>query len=332
MMKVTSLTHMPERELDRWILRIAAIFVVGLIAFGAFYFFDRYRAPSPSIVDRSITTLEEAVRTNPDDVVARGQLADTYYAAGRYEDAIAQYDAIIVSGNELELAHFGRAKARQALGELEGASTDFLAVVDIAKEGEMAHVDPMLNAAYFGLGSIALEQGRAADAVEHLTAAVNIKRADADSLNLLGTALLETDEPEQAIDALMRAIAFVPIGWTEPYLTLAEAYEATGQAARAEWALAMADLSSGQPLQAEARLLAITEGETALDAAIGLALVKETTGDSPAAAEWYRRALEIDPENAAARLGLTRVAEPDAASEAPLPELPMPGQGEGGTN
>ncbi len=328
-MKVTSLTHMPERELNRWILRIAAILVVGLIAFGAFYFFDRYRDPGPSMVDRNLTALEEAVRADPDDVVARGQLADTYYAAARYEDAIAQYDAIIASGNELELAHFGRAKANQALGALEAATADFLVVVDIAKGGEMAHVDPILNAAYFGLGAIALEEGRPADAVEHLTAAVNIKRADADSLNLLGAALIQTGDPDRAIDVLKRAIAFVPIGWTEPYLTLAEAYQATDQPARAEWALAMADLSSGQPEQAEARLLSITEGDTALDAAIGLALVRETSGDTTAAAEWYRKALAIDPENAEARLGLTRVALPEATA-APLPELPAPGQGDGG--
>jgi len=329
MMKVTSLTQMPERQLNRWILRIAAILVIGLIAFVAFYVFDRYRDPGLPMVDRQVAALEEAVRSNPEDVVARGQLADTYYAAARYEDAIAQYDAIIASGNELELAHFGRAKARQALGELDAASSDFLVVVDIAKEGEMAHVDPMLNAAYFGLGQIALDQGRPEDAIEQLNAALAIKRSDADALNLLGKALVQIGEPEKAIDALKSAIEFVPIGWTEPYQTLAQAYQATGQADRAEWALAMADLSSGQPDQAEARLLAITDGDTALDATIGLGLVNEISGDSPAAAEWYEKALAIDPENAAARLGLSRVRAP-AATVAPLPELPKPGADQGG--
>lgn len=329
MMKVTSLTQMPERQLNRWILRIAAILVIGLIAFVAFYVFDRYRDPGLPMVDRQVAALEEAVRSNPEDVVARGTLADTYYAAGRYEEALAQYDAILESGKEQELAHFGRAKANQALGALDAAIVDFEAVVEIAKGGEMAHVDPMLNAAYYGLGAIALEQGRPEDAVEHLTAAVTIKRGDADALNLLGAALVQTGEPEKAIDALKRAIAFVPIGWTEPYQMLAQAYLATGEADRAEWALAMADLSSGLPAEAEARLLAITDGDTALDAAIGLALVKETTGDGTAAADWYRKALAIDPDSAAARLGLSRVSDPDA-SAAPLPELPQPGTGDGG--
>lgn len=329
MMKVTSLTHMPERALNRWILRIAAILVVGLIAFGAFYFLDRYRAPSPSIVDRSITTLEEAVRANPEDVTARGQLADTYYAAGRHEEAIAQYDAIIESGNELELAHFGRAKSNQALGLLDEAAADFEFVVDFAKGGEMANVDPLLNASYFGLGAIALEQGRPDDAVTHLTAAVRINRGDADSLNLLGSALLQTGEPEQAIEALQKAVAFVPLGWVEPYTTMAQAYAEVGLQDRAEWAEAMADLSAGDAEQARTRLLAITDGEAALDAAIGLALIAEREGDSPTAAEWYLKALAIDPDNAAARLGFGRVSDPDATI-APLPELPVPGAGDGG--
>jgi tetratricopeptide (TPR) repeat protein len=201
-------------------------------------------------------------------------------------------------------------------------------VVDIAKGGEMSHVDPMLNAAYFGLGAIALEQGRPDDAVEHLTAAVNIKRSDADALNLLATAFLQTGDEDKAIEAAKRAAAFVPLGWTEPYATMAQAYQAKGDAARSEWASAMVDLSSGNPEQAKSRLLAIAEGDAALDAAVGLGLVFETSGDGAAATEWYGKALAIDPDNAAARLGLGRVKEPGAAS--PLPSLPNPGDLNGG--
>ena len=90
----------------------------------------------------------------------------------------------------------------------------------------------------------------------------------------------------------------------------------------------MADLSAGKPAEAQARLLTITEGEVALDAAIGLGLVSESQGDNESAAQWYTKALAIDPENAAARLGLGRVSGPAVAT--PLPELPQPGEVEGG--
>ena len=182
---LASLTRISEGELDRLIKRIAAILVVGTLVFVGFYVFDRWRPAAPSMVDRSIASLEQAVREDPSNISARGQLADAYVLAERYEEAVAQYDAILTTGKADELAHFGRARASQALGNLDAAKADYQAVVDIAKEGEMAHVDPTLNAAFYGLGQIALEQSKPADAAQYLAAAVAIKRSDADALNLL---------------------------------------------------------------------------------------------------------------------------------------------------
>jgi len=313
---IASLTRISEGELDRLIKRIAAILLVGTLAFVAFYVLDRFRMPAPSMVDQTIASLETAVRDDPSNVAARGQLADAYVIAERYEDAVVQYDAILETGKADELAHFGRARANLALGNLDAATADYEAVVDIAKEGEMAHVDPTLNAAFYGLGEIALEQGAPADAVQYLSAAVAIKRSDADALNLLGTAYVRNGEPAKAIDALRSAIAFVPIGWSEPYLTLAQAYTATDDPARAEWAAAMADLSEERYESATARLEGILDGPAGLEATIGLALVSEALGDAPAAAERYRQALEIDPDNAEALLGLSRVSLPGATDGA----------------
>jgi Tfp pilus assembly protein PilF len=92
----------------------------------------------------------------------------------------------------------------------------------------------------------------------------------------------------------------------------------------------MADLAGGKPDLAEPRLLAIADGDAAVDAAIGLGLVYETKGDTPAAAEWYGKALAKSPDNAAARLGMGRVGAGPNAS--PLPALPVPGAPAGGTN
>ena len=59
----------------------------------------------------------------------------------------------------------------------------------------MANVDPQLESAYYSLGVIALKQGQPQDAVVQLANAIQIKRTDADALNLLGTALLQAGEP-----------------------------------------------------------------------------------------------------------------------------------------
>ncbi len=42
-------------------------------------------------------------------------------------------------------------------------------------------------------------------------------------------------------------------------------------------------------------------------------MINETEGDTAAAAEWYRKALEIDPENTSAKLGLGRASLPAAS-------------------
>jgi len=329
---LAALGQAQDREIDRWIRRMALLLVAGAVAFAGFYALDRWRPASPSIATRETAALEQAVRDDPSDVAARGGLADAYVAGGRYADAIAQYDAVIATGKADKLGRMGRAKARFALGQLDGAAEDYRAVVAMASDGEMANVDPLLEGAYYGLGEIALRQGRPSEAIDQLTAALNIKRADADALNLIGSAYVQTGQAGDAVRALRGAVAFVPIGWAEPYQTLEEAYAALGQPQNAEWAGAMADFASGDRKTAERRLLVIADGPAALDAIVGLGLINESRSDLAEASAWYRRALALDPTNATARLGLGRVGAADASapgvdasSGTELPGLPTPG-------
>jgi tetratricopeptide (TPR) repeat protein len=328
MIRVTSLAKMDDRQLNRLIKRVALILVAGTVVFTGFYLFDRWRPVTAPIVDRRVSAAEQAVRDDPEDIAARGTLADLYVAKGRFEDAIVQYDAILATGKEEELAKYGRAGAYLGLGQLDAAAADYLAVVEIAKDGEMANVDPILQGAYYSLGSISMQQGKPAEAITHLEKALAIKRSDADALYLVGTAFVATGQTDKAETALRAAVAFVPIGWTEPYTALAEGFTKAGRVAMADWAGAMADLAAGKPDLAEPRLLAIVDGEAAVDAAIGLGLLYETKGDLAAATEWYGKALALSPNNAAARLGMSRVGP--GATE--LPALPTPGAPAGGSD
>ena len=320
MLRVTSLTKMDDRQLNRLIKRVALILVAGTVLFTGFYILDRWRPASTPIVDRRLSALEQQVRDKPDDIAARGTLADTYVGKSRFADAIVQYNLILDTGKADVQAKYGRAGAYVGLGQLDDAAKDYQAVVDAAKGGEMANVDPMLQASYYSLGSIAMQQARPADAILHLEKALAIKRSDADALYLIGTAYVATGATDKAESALRTAVAFVPIGWSEPYVALADGFTKAGKTAEAEWAGAMADLAAGKPELAEPRLLAIVDGEAAVDAAIGLGLLNETTGDTAAAAEWYGKALAKSPDSAAARLGMGRVG----AGATDLPALPTP--------
>lgn len=340
-MRVTSLTNLSDRQLDRLIKRVALLAVVVLIGFVAFYVFDRYRLPEAPIVDREVATLESAVQANPSDIASRGRLADLYVAKGRYQDAITQYDQILKANQDTVQAHFGRGEALRLSGQPDAAVKDYKAVVDALKDTDAGTSSQVLEGAYLGLGTIAIAQGRPTDAIGPLEAALKISSSDADVLNLLGAAYVKTGDTAKAIDALEKAIAFVPYGWADPYVTLVAAYTKAGDAAHASWAAAMADLSNGNSQAAEAGLKSLASGPAALDAAIGLGVVYETRGDTASASQWYTKALALDPGNQAAKLGLTRVspiASSDyhagvsmaPASPAPAASLPAPGQVPGG--
>ncbi len=321
MSRVTSLTNMPEAQLNRWIRRIALLFVVVLIAFVAFYAVDRFRAPAAPILDRELAALEEAVRTDPTDIASRGRLADLYLAANRHDEAIAQYTEIIKTGKQDEAGYVSRGRAYEMKGDLPAAAADYAKVVEIAAPTEMANVDPMLQTSYYGLGAIALQQDKAEEAIDNLLKSLAIKRTDADAMNLLGAAYVQAGTPEKALEPLRKAVLFVPIGWPDPYQTLAAAYAATGDADLAEWANAMVAGQTGDVEDAIKRLEAIADGDAALDARIGLGLLAESTGDNATATTWYRKALEIDSESKSAQLGLSRVsdgtqAHPDIAPSA----------------
>jgi tetratricopeptide (TPR) repeat protein len=328
MFRVTSPTKMDDRQLNRLIKRAVLLLVVGTIAFVGFYFMDRWRPATEPIVDRRLSALEQAVRDKPEDVVSRGQLADTYVAKARYDEALAQYNAILDSGKEEELATFGRAAAYMGLEQYDLAKKDYERVVEIAKVGEMAKVDPMLEAAYYRLGDIAMRQDRPADAIAPLEKALAIKRSDADAGFLIGKAYAAMGDTQKAETALRAAVAFDPM-WNEPYAVLADIFSRTGKTAMAEWAGSMADVAAGKPDVAQARLLAIADdADAALDAAIGLGILYETQGDTASAGQWYGKALELAPANAAARLGMSRVGPVPAE----LPALPTPAMPGGATN
>jgi len=62
MFRVTSLTKMDDRQLNRWIKRVLLLLVVGTIAFVAFYGLDRWRPATTPIVDQRLAALDTHVR------------------------------------------------------------------------------------------------------------------------------------------------------------------------------------------------------------------------------------------------------------------------------
>jgi tetratricopeptide (TPR) repeat protein len=230
MMRVARPTTMSNRTLNRLIVALVAILVVGGLAITALYVSDRWMPHGTTVVDRQTAALEAAVRKEPNNVNARLQLAGAYTAAKRYQDAIDQFNAVLSVQPAYKSALLGRGEAYQAAGTLDKASADFQAVIDMAKGAEFAAEDTELAQAYYSLGAVLIAQDKASEAISPLLAALANNNTDSDTLFLLGEAYVATNQSSKAIEALRGAVSFVPTGWSDPYTTLAKAYTSAGQA------------------------------------------------------------------------------------------------------
>jgi tetratricopeptide (TPR) repeat protein len=303
-------SSMTDRQLNRLIVAVLMVLLIGAPTIAIVYFLDRQTESGTTLVERRVGELETAVRNSPNSIALRLQLAGAYGAAERYSDALKQLNAVLEVQPDNKTALVTRGDLNVALGQLDDAAADYTKVISIAGGGEFAGVDTELQQAYYDLGSLQLQQGKAGEAAGNLEAALAIVTTDADTLNLLGRAYLATGEPSRAVDALRKAVLFVPVGWSDPYETLRQAYTSLGNSDEADWAGAMAAFAANQPREARDALAALTDGDAALDAWVGLGLIDERLGDSAAALADYDHALAIDPQNFTALSGQSRLATP----------------------
>lgn len=313
-------SHLPaisDRMLGRLVLGLALVLIIGIPAFAAYYYFDRHPNPGPSLADRTIASAEAAVRAQPSDTVARNALAAAYVRAKRYDDGIAQFSEVLKLQPDNRAALLGRGLAYRYSDQPIPARADFERLVELAADEEMAHVDPQLEQAYYQIGTIDLEQGRAAEAVTSLEAALRIDSGDADALYAYGTALVSVGDAEKGVEALRRAVAFVPTGWCEPYQGLVSGYRALGSADGAAWAGGMVAFCEGRLAESRQELEPLQAGPLAVDAWLGLALVSAADGDPQAAAAYYAKVLDRDPQNTSALIGIGQLGGADAHAGLP---------------
>ena len=305
MMRVARPTTIPSRTIDRLILITALALLIGIPVMVFVYWSDRHVDPGGSLADRTVAAAEAAVQADPNDIQARDHLAAAYVSAKRYDEGIVQFTEALKLDATDRAALLGRAIAYTEVEQPDAAEADLNVLISAASQGEFASSDPELQHAYYQLGIVQLAQERPADAVATLEKALAIDGGDADSLYALGTALVQTGEPDQAVQVLRLAVAFVPTGWCDPYQRLGEAYTALNQAAGVTWASGMVSFCDGRLDEAATTLKSLTAGTMKADALLGLALVTSAQGDNAAAIDYYRQVLALDPTNQSAAIGLS---------------------------
>ncbi|MBE3076540.1 MAG: tetratricopeptide repeat protein, partial [Actinobacteria bacterium] len=229
------------------------VLVIGIPLFGYIYYQDQHVDKGPSLIERQVTSAEQAVRKAPTNIGLRLQLAQVYQSAKQLDNALKQYDETLKVDATNRGALLGRGDVLIAKNDLKAAARSFQKIVGTSNAGEFAANDPQLERAHYRLGEIALKQGRAKDAVKSLEKALKIDGADADALYLLGTADLLIGAPARAVEVFQRAVQFVPTGWCEPYKGLSQAYTKLGSTPQAEYAGAMVDFCQKKPADAKRR-------------------------------------------------------------------------------
>jgi tetratricopeptide (TPR) repeat protein len=299
------------------------VLVIGIAAFGVIYYQDQHVDAGPSMVGRQIAGAEAAVRKAPSNVGIRLQLAAAYRADKRFDDALKQYDEILKAEGTNKTALLGRGGVLMAKGDLTAAAVAYHKITGEARTGEFAGADPQLEEARYYLGSIAVKQGKAKEAITELQAALKIDRTDSDALYLLGVAQFNDGSPKLAVASLNQALLFVPTGWCEPYSQLTLAYGKLAQAPQKAYATAMENFCHKKSAEAKRQLAALTTGPVAVDALLGLGLIEETESSNAEAVSWYQKVLTVDRKNAAAISALSRLG----AGPAPGPTSSSTTQG-----
>jgi len=324
MTRVARPTTLTNKTLNRLILVVGLVLLVGIALFAFLYWNERHVDQGGTIADRTVTAAEAAVQANPNDVKARDHLAAAYVTANRLQDGIAQFgEALKISATD-RAALLGRGIAYLKLGQLDAAEADLQKFVADNGTGEFAKSDPQLQHAYYELGVVQLQKGLAADAATTLQKALAIDAADADSLYSLGQAFNRTGDAAKAESVLKLAVAFVPTGWCDPYQELGTSYTALKQADGIAWANGMVAFCEGRLDAAEAALKPLTGGALKSDALLGLGYVAAQRGDNAGAAAYFNQVLVIDPTNQSAvialgSMGAKASAVPSAAAS-PTPE------------
>jgi tetratricopeptide (TPR) repeat protein len=299
------------RRLTRW--GVVAL-VVLLAAFTALYVIGQRSGGGPTLVERNVTTMEDAVKQAPQNVQLRLKLAEAYTKAGRTDDALAQYDEVLRAVPKNSTASLGKATLLFQKGDLDSAKALFTTMAAAAKSGEFARVDPEAQTAHYYLGSIAIKQGQYDAAITELTRAKAMDGSDADVLYLLGVAQSKKGDDADAVGNLSRAVAFVPTGWCEPWAALQTSYGNLKQGEMAQYAGAMNSFCGKDSGAAVKQLEPLTSGRAALPALLGLGLITEQQGDKASAGAWYLKAYAIAPTDTTVLSSLDRLGvKPPAA-------------------
>ncbi len=290
------------QRLTRLVMQVLVLVIGVGVAFGIYYYWDRYvRLGDQSPVELSVTQLEEAVREDPQDPERRLALAEMYLSQERYADALAQAEAVLEAFPNQDRAYLIAGVANVRMEKYEAALEPLHQFAEVRSQADTAGSDRLLETAYYFLGDsyLALEQPE--QAIEVLEKAIAIDRTDADALYQLGVAYIRIGEAQNALQYLDRAVRLVP-DFEESYTAMIEAYSQLGESDYVAYARGMQAYSLKDYSTALTHLKAATEALPEFEPAhAGLGLTYEQLGQYDEALAAIEYALSLEPSDLVAQ-------------------------------
>ena len=225
-------------------------------------------------LDDAIAQYQQVLLVTPDDALTHSNLGTALAAQGKLEAAVDHYEQALALAPGDADSYSNLGNALSALNRTEDAISNFRRALDI---------DPSSAAAHGALGIALQSQGQIAEAVVHLRQAINLAPAPADLHNNLGVALASQNQLEEAARHFGRALELDP-DFLDAHANLAMIAQLQG--------------ASDQAIRHYREILRINPNSS--DAHNDLGLNLAARDELPPAIEHFRQAIAIEPDFAPA--------------------------------
>jgi tetratricopeptide (TPR) repeat protein len=247
----TSNPRRPDLYLNIILLVLLVAVLGGAAWFGWTVYRDQQIEFNSSATGRLVTVLRAAVRNQPNDAAVRVRYGEALGAMGKYQDAIAQFNAALKIDPKHTGAYLDLGMVAMLNKDDAAAERYFQKVVSLTSGGQYSALDNIREQAYYNLGLLTLEQKRYAEAAGFFKGALGIRRDSSDTYYQLAKAYQGLGDVDSAITQLAMGLQFDP-GFAEAHYYLGQLYKLKKDDVNASFQFKQAvDLAPGadQPLQ-----------------------------------------------------------------------------------
>ena len=85
------------KQLKRLIIVVSVLLVVSVLAFSAYYYYDRFYSSKPTAMTTTINKAEQDFAQDPNNLAKRLDLAQMYLVNKRYTDAINYSSPVLLA-------------------------------------------------------------------------------------------------------------------------------------------------------------------------------------------------------------------------------------------